>query len=68
MQHKAAHLGQCHHNILFPPKANAVYVWMRETERGGGIMVLLVIDVKGLKLNVIRTTRFYSILYMDTME
>lgn len=41
---------------------------VRETERGGGIIVLLVMDVKGLKLDVIRTTRLYYILYMDTME
>lgn len=41
---------------------------MRETEREGGIIVLLVMDVKGFKLDVIRTTRFYYILYMDTME
>lgn len=38
------------------------------SREGRGIMVLLVMDVKGLKLNVIRTTRFYSIFYMDTME
>lgn len=43
-------------------------VCMRETERGGGIIVLLVMDVKGLKLDVIRTTRLYYTLYMDTME
>lgn len=41
---------------------------MRETVRGGGIIVLLVMDVKGLKLDVIRTTRLYYILYMDTIE
>lgn len=43
-------------------------VCMRQTERGGGIIVLLVMDVKGLKLDVIRTTRLYHTLYMDTME
>lgn len=29
---------------------------------------MLVMDVKGLKLDVIRTTKLYYILYMDTME
>lgn len=43
-------------------------VCMSQTERGGGIIVLLVMDVKGLKLDVIRTTRLYYILYMVTME
>ena len=36
-------------------------------ERDEGV-VLLVMDVKGFKLDVIRTTRFYDMLYMDTME
>lgn len=40
----------------------------RETVRGGGIIVLLVMDVKGIKLDVIRTTRLHYILYMDTIE
>lgn len=43
-------------------------VCMREAQRGGGIIVLLVMDVKGLKLDVIRTTKLYDILYMDSME
>lgn len=29
---------------------------------------MLVMDVKGLKLDVIRTTKLYYILYMDTIE
>lgn len=29
---------------------------------------MLVMDVKGFKLDVIRTTRLYYILYMDTKE
>lgn len=41
-------------------------VCMSETERRGGIIVLLVMDVKGL--DVIRTTRLYYTLYMGTME
>lgn len=29
---------------------------------------MLIMDVKGLKLDVIRTTKLYYILYSDTME
>lgn len=64
--HKAVHLDQCHYYILFSPKANAVCVYERGRERGG--IIVLLMDVKGLKLDVIRTTRLYCILYMDTME
>lgn len=31
-------------------------------------MVLLVMDVKGLKLDVIRTAKLHATLYMNTVE
>jgi len=65
IDHKEVHLDLCGHEILFLSQGS---VYLRETKREGEIIVLLEMDVRGIKLGVIRITWLSYILYMDEME